>query len=258
MLMTEEKTQQTEEVEAQEAPVEVDSMVKEMFEAGMHLGYSVTSRNPKMEPFIFGLRNGVEIFDLEKTKNILNGAKEFVKKLGKEKKQILFVGTKKEAKEMTQKIAVELGMPYVKERWIGGTLTNIKQIRSRIDFLNDMKKKRDTGELEKYTKKERLDITRKIEKMETYFGGLAVTFKGLPAAVLVIDSKHEKIAVKEATQVGLPVIALLNTDCDPSLVSQPVPGNDNSLTSISYFLSEVSKAYKEGLAAAQEEVATGK
>lgn len=244
MLNTEEKNKQTalsfEQTEA------TDSKIKEMYLNGLHLGYSPTSRNPQMEPYLYGVKNGVEIFDLEKTKNRLDLAKEFAKKLGKDKKIVLLVGTKKEAKDLTEQIAQELKMPLVKERWIGGTLTNFKQIKGRIDHLNDLKKKREAGELDKYTKKEKLQIERQIKKMEIYFGGLAEGLKFLPSAVLVVDSKHEKIAVKEANQMNIPVVALLNSDCSPSGVNYPVPGNDNSRTSVSYFLGEFAKAYKEG------------
>ncbi len=250
MLITEEKTEQKE-----FSLPKVDSEIKEMYLSGMHLGYSQTSRNPKMKPYIFGLRNGVEIFDLEKTKNNLDSAKEFAKKLGKDKKIVLFVGTKKEAKDLTENTAKELGMPFVKERWIGGTLTNFKQIKGRIDHLNDLKKKRDTGELDKYTKKEKLQIERQIKKMEIYFGGLAENLKFLPSAVLVIDAKHEKISTNEASQMKIPVIALLNSDCNLFGINYPVPGNDNSKSSIAYFLGEFAKAYKEGTFLAQQEPA---
>lgn len=230
-----------------------DSEIKEMYLTGLHLGYSQTSRDPKMEPYIYGVRNGVEIFDLEKTKQNIDSAGKFAKKLGQDKKIVLFVGTKKEAKDLAEQTAKELGMPYVKERWIGGTLTNFKQIKGRIDHLNDLKKKRDAGELNKYTKKEKLQIERQIKKMETYFGGLADNLKFLPSAILVVDSKHEKISVKEAHQMKIPVIALLNSDCNPSGIGYPVPGNDNSISSISYFLSGFAKAYKEGTLVAQQE-----
>ena len=270
MLITEEKTKETaptqgrspdqsvgeEKTDENELPLpQVDSEIKEMYLNGMHLGYSQTSRNPKMKPYIFGLRNGVEIFDLEKTKKNIDSAKEFAKKLGKDKKVILFVGTKKEAKDLIENTANELGMPFVKERWIGGTLTNFKQIKGRIDHLNDLKKKRDEGELDKYTKKEKLQIERQIKKMETYFGGLADNLKFLPSAILAVDSKHEKISVNEASQMKIPVVALLNSDCNPSDINYPVPGNDNSRTSISYFLGEFAKAYKEGTLLAQQEEA---
>ena len=244
MLITEEK---------KDLSIAIEAEIKEMYLSGLHLGYSQTSRNPKMKPYIFGLRNGVEIFDLEKTKKNIDSAKEFAKKLGQDKKVVLLVGTKKEAKDLTEKTANELGMPFVKERWIGGTLTNFKQIKGRIDHLNDLKKKRDTGELDKYTKKEKLQIERQIKKMEIYFGGLAGNLKFLPSAVLVIDSKHEKTSVNEAKQMKIPVVALLNSDCDPSGINYSVPGNDNSRASISYFLGEFAKAYKEGTLLAQPE-----
>lgn len=248
MLKTEEKNEQK-----QVSLPEASEEIKAMYLSGIHLGYSQTSRNPKMKPFIFGGRNGIEIFDLEKTKTNLDSAKEFAKKLGKEKKVVLFVGSKKEGKDLTEKIAKDLNMPFVNERWIGGTLTNFKQIKSRIDYLNDLKKKRDAGDLDKYTKKEKLQIERQIEKMEIYFGGLAENLKALPSAILVIDSKHEKISVNEAKQMKIPVTALLNSDCDPTGINYPVPGNDNSLVSISYFLNEFAKAYKEGTLLIQQE-----
>lgn len=235
-----------------------ENTLKEMFAGGMHLGYSATSCHPKMKPYIFGLRNGVEIFDLEKTRANLDAAKNFIRNLGKEKKTILFVGTKKEAKAAAEAAAKELGMPFVKERWVGGTLTNFKQIKARVDYLNDLKKKRESGELEKYTKKEKLQIDRKIEKMEQYFGGLSDTLKNYPFAVVAVDPKHEKIAVEEAGQIKVPVVALLNSDCDPAKIKYPIPGNDSSLASINFFLSEITRAYKEGLAQAEEATAAQK
>lgn len=230
----------------------VDQILKDMFLSGMHFGYSVTSRHPKMKPYIYGLRNGVEIFDLEKTKFCMDKAKDFVRNLGKDRKTILFIGTKKEAKEAAEKFAKELNMPFVKERWIGGTLTNFKNIKARIDYLNDMKKKRDTGELDKYTKKEKLNIERKIQKMEKYFGGLAEFFKNMPSAIIAVDSKHERISVEEAIVMKVPIIALLNSDCDPKGVNYPVPANDNSSLSINFFLADLTKAYKEGTLLTQE------
>lgn len=236
----------------------IDQALKDMFLNGMHYGYSATSRHPKMKPYIFGLRNGVEIFDLEKTKACLDKAKEFVRNSGKDRKTILFVGTKKEAKGAAEKFARELNMPFVSERWIGGTLTNFKNIKARIDHLNDMKKKRDTGELDKYTKKEKLNIERKIQKMEKYFGGISEFFKGMPAAIVVVDPKHERISVEEAVMMRVPVIAIINSDCDPKGVNYPVPANDNSSLSINFFLSEIAGAYKEGTLLTRELEPAGK
>lgn len=230
----------------------IDQMLKDMFLNGMHLGYSATSCHPKMKPYIYGLRNGVEVFDLEKTKVCIDKAKDFIRNLGKGRKTILFVGTKKEAKDLAEKVAKELNMPFVSNRWIGGTLTNFKNIKSRIDHLNDMKRERDGGKLDKYTKKERLNIERNIQKMEKYFGGLSEYFKGMPSAIITVDPKHEKIAVVEASDMKVPVVALINSDCDPKGTSYLVPANDNSALSINFFLSEIVKSYKEGMLSIQE------
>lgn len=217
-----------------------------MFQAGVHFGYSRSNRHPKMKSFIFTNRNGTEIFDLEKIQDKLKLAKEFLKALGKEKKTILFVGTKKEAREAVEKSAKELNMPYVKERWLGGILTNFKEIKGRIDYLNDLLQKRDSGELEKYTKKERLQVAKKIVKMENYLAGLQ-QFKNLPAALVVVDSNGEKIAMEEARIMNIPAVAIMNSDCNPKDADYPIPANDSSITSINYLLSELVKAYSEGL-----------
>lgn len=226
--------------------IKTENLLKEMFEKGMHLGYSQTSRHPKIQPYLFGVRNGVEIFDLAKTRICLDVAKNFIKNAAKEGKTILFVGTKKEAKQEVEKAAKELNMPYVKERWVGGTLTNFKEIRSRINYFIGLKVKKDSGELEKYTKKERLRIEKGIQKMERYLGGLE-NLTDCPSALVVIDSKHEKIGVEEAVNRKIPVVALINSDCDPTNISYPVPANDSSLSSIVYFLAALVKEFKEGV-----------
>lgn len=199
-----------------------------------------------MKPFIFTNRNGTEIFDLEKIQVQLKLAKEFLKALGKEKKTVLFVGTKKEAQESIKKSAEELNMPYVKERWLGGTLTNFKEIKNRIDYLNDLLQKRDSGELEKYTKKERLQIEKKIIKLEKYLEGLQQC-KNLPAALIVVDSNYEEVARRETRTMNIPLIAIMNSDCNPKDADYPIPANDSSIASINYLLSELVKAYSEGL-----------
>lgn len=217
-----------------------------MFQVGVHFGYSRSHRHPKMKSFIFLNRNDTDIFDLEKTQDKLSRAKEFLKSLAQEKKTILFVGTKKEAQEVIEKSAKDLNMPYVRERWLGGTLTNFKEIKDRIDYLNDLLEKRDSGELEKYTKKERLQIVKKIRKLEKYLKGLQPC-KNLPAALVVIDSNKEKIAIKEAKVMHIPVVAIMNSDCNPEEVDYPIPANDSSIASINYLLEELVKAYKEGV-----------
>ncbi len=217
-----------------------------MIKKGVHFGYSSTTLNPKMKPFIFAYRSNTEIFDLEKTLNQLELAKEFLKILGKEKKPILFVGTKKEIKESTESFARESNVPYVTERWLGGILTNFKEIKNRIDYLNDLYKKRESGDLEKYTKKERLQIERKITKLNKYLVGLKQC-QSLPAALIVIDSNYEETAVSEAKKTKIPLIIIMNSDCDPEDADYPIPANDSSASSINFLLRELVDAYKEGL-----------
>lgn len=220
--------------------------IEEMFKAGIHFGYSRSSRHPKMKDFLFGLKNNIEIFDLEKTNEMMEKAKEFMASLGKEKKKFVLVGTKTEAKRIVEKFAKEIDMPYVIERWLGGTLTNFKVIRDRINHLKDLEQKKTTKELEKYTKKEQLEIEREIIRLRNYLGGL-VDMENMPSALLAVDSKKERNAVKEANDMKVPVVAVLNTDCDPKIADYPIPANDNSRTSIEFLLNELVGAYKEGL-----------
>lgn len=223
-----------------------DSLTEKMLKSGFQFGYSKVSRHPKMKPFIFASKIGVEIFDLEKIKAKLDAAKKFLRELGKEKKTIIFVSTKRGTGNIVEEFAQEINMPYVTTRWIGGTLTNFNQIKKQVDYLNELLIKRENKENEKYTKKERLLIDRKIAKMEKLLAGLK-NYPAKPSALLIIDSKHEEVAVKEARQEGIPVVALLNSDCNPDLVDYPVPGNDSSVSSVRFFLEEMVKAYKEGL-----------
>ena len=220
-------------------------IIEKMFKAGAHFGYSKSRRHPSTLPYIFGIKNRVEIFDLEKTKKLLEKTKDFVKVLGKNKQQILFVGGKAEAKEAIRNIGRDIGMPFVAGRWIGGILTNFAEIKNRINKLAELTTQKEKGELSKYTKKERLLIDKQIEKLDKFFSGLS-KLKDLPKAVFVIDSKKEKIAVAEAKKMGIPVIALANSDCDISFIDYPVVANDSSILSIKLFLNEISLAYKEG------------
>ena len=222
-----------------------EKLITDMFAAGAHFGYTRSRRHPSAVPFIFGAKNGVEIFDLEKTSVSLNTAKEFIKSLTKGGKQILFVGTKNEGKKAVELGASTIDMPFVAERWVGGVLTNFTEIKQRAAKLEDLRSKREKGELAMYTKKERLLIDKDIERLEKNFGGI-VSMKELPIALVVIDPKKESIAVKEAQVIGIPVVALANMDCNIKEVNHPVPGNDSSVSSISFFIEEITKAYKEG------------
>lgn len=219
-----------------------------MFAAGAHFGYSRSRRHPSVKPFIFGAKNGMEILDLEKTSIELEKAKEFIKSIAKTGKQILFVGTKNEAKKAVENGAVSIDMPYVTERWVGGVLTNFPEIKKRISRLEDLRNKREKGELIMYTKKERLLIDKDIERLERNFSGL-VSMKDLPVAMFVIDPKKESIAVKEAQYLGIPVVALAGSDCNLKEIDHAMPGNDSSVTSITFFVGQVTQAFKDGRAA---------
>ena len=227
--------------------VKNNETINQLFKVGAHFAYTKSRRHPSAKPFIFGAKNKIEIFDLEKTKDLLAAAKNFVQSVAETGGMILFVGGKNEARLAVKNAATSIGMPYVAGRWIGGTLTNFPQIRKRVQKLEDLTKQREKGELAKYTKKERLLIDREIAKLEQFFSGLA-PMRELPKAVFVIDSKREHIAVEEAAVVGVPVLSLSGSDCDLKKIMYPIPGNDTAMASIQFFVNEIISAYKGGLA----------
>jgi len=216
-----------------------------MLAKGAHFGYSSSKSHPKMKTFVFANRNGVDIFDLEKTQNKLKFAKDFVKEVGQEQKLILFVGTKKEAKSVVAEVATGIDMPFVNERWLGGIITNFSEIKKRLNHLEDLISKMAKGEFAKNTKLERLRIDEEIEKMKRFFSGMS-KLKSLPGALIVIDSEKEKIAVAEARKANIPVVALMSSDCNPSEIDYIIPANDSSVDSITYFMNEIAISYKEG------------
>jgi len=219
-----------------------DKIIEEMFKAGAHFGYSKSRRHPTVSSYIFGIKNRAEIFDLTKTADLLQNVLNFVASLAKDGRQILFVGGKNEARDLIKKAAVSIDMPYVAGRWIGGTFTNFSEIKKRISKLEELTKQREKGELSKYTKKERLVIDRNIANLERFFSGLLL-MKEMPKAVFVIDPKNEAIAVTEAKKMGIPVIALAGSDCDIKNIDYPIAANDSSISSISFFVDEIVKAY---------------
>lgn len=229
--------------------IEKSALVKAMFEAGAHYGYRRSRRHPSVGAYIFGMKNTVEIFDLDKTSDLLSAAKEYINGLGEQGKQVLFVSGKHEGRQAITEGALSLGMPYVAGRWIGGTLTNLPEVRKRVDRLETLRKQREEGELAKYTKKERLLIDREIDKLENNFGGIVV-LKGLPAALFVVDPRKETTAVREAHRLRIPIIALCGSDCDIRGIEYPVAGNDSSRSSVEFFVSEIVGAYRAGRAAA--------
>jgi len=219
-----------------------------MFTAGAHFGYQKSRRNASITPYIFGVKNKVEIIDLEQTVKMLDQAKSFIEGIAKLGKQVLFVGGKNEARDLVKLSAMSVDMPYVAGRWIGGTLTNAPEIKKRIAKFEDLQKQKEKGELAKYTKKERLLIDREIANLDTMFSGI-VSMKELPKALFVIDPRKEFIAVAEAKKMGVPVVAVLNTDCDIKDIDYPIIANDASVSSIALFTAEIAKAYKAGKSA---------
>lgn len=219
--------------------------IQTLFEAGAHFGYSRTRRHPTAAPFIFGTKDRSDIFDLEETQRRLDAAREFAKTLAGSGKQLLFVAGKNEAIAIVKEAALRIGAPYCAGRWIGGSLTNFKNIRKRIDRLEKLMSERDSGELEKYTKKERLLIDREITELLARFGGL-VKLAEVPAAIFIVDTRREDTAVREANQLKIPVVGLASSDCDFSLVQYPIPGNDTSVRSIRLVVESIADAYAEG------------
>ncbi len=221
------------------------SLIDSLFKAGSHFGYSRSRRHPSALKFLFGVKGGVEIFDLEKTAVQMEKAATFIRSLAADRKTLLFVSSKAESREALQRTAESLNQPYVSGRFIGGTLTNWNEIKKRTDRLAELSSLREKGELAKFTKLERLLIDREIEELELMFGGLKGLAK-IPNAMLVIDPRKEKIAVEEARKSKVPVIALLNSDCDASLITYPVPGNDATMKSVKLFLEQVKLAWEDG------------
>ncbi len=221
------------------------AVIDQMFDAGAHYGYSKTRRHPSVSSYIYATKNKGDIINLEKTADLVAEAKEFIKDLGSKNKVVLFVGTKPEAKEIVRSAAESLNMPYVVERWIGGTLSNFTEIKKRIAELENYKKDSTTGELEKYTKKERVVMAKKMEKLAKYYTGL-LGLKKAPDALFIIDAKAEHIGLTESVKSNVPVVALANSDSNIKNIDFAIVGNDASMPSIKFFTEEIVKAYKEG------------
>jgi ribosomal protein S2, bacterial type len=226
-------------------------LIDELFQAGAHFGFVKARRHPSAKPFIFGSKNKLEIFDLEKTSEELLKVLQFVEDKGKEGASVLFVGGKSEAREAIVSAGTELSQPYVHGRWIGGTLTNWSEIKRRIEKLATLTTQKEKGELGKYTKKERLLIDREIAKLTVYFGGLG-DMKALPKLLVVVDPKKEHIAVAEAKRMKIPVVAIAGSDTNLYDVDYAVPANDSSRASIGLIVSKIVLAYKAGLGAKKE------
>ena len=217
--------------------------LEEMLKAGVHFGHRSSKWNAKMKEYIHTTRNKVHIIDLEKTEKKLKNALEFINEIKEKKGMIIFVGTKVAAKDITKQTAEEVKMPYVIERWIGGTLTNFKVISKRLEHIRDLESKEKEGELKKYTKKEQHEFNVEIQKLNRYFGGIKEITK-LPDALFVIDASKEKLAIKEAKMKNIPVVGLCDTNSDPTTVDYPIPVNDDAISSLKLILGAVVKVLK--------------
>ncbi|MCG8686902.1 MAG: 30S ribosomal protein S2 [Desulfobacterales bacterium] len=219
--------------------------IRELLEAGVHFGHQTKRWNPKMKQYIFGARNGIYIIDLQQTVKLFRDAHDFIKSVAANGKEVLFVGTKKQASEAIYEEANRAETFYVENRWLGGMLTNFQTIKnniSRYHFLNSIE---NDGTLENYPKKEQAKMLKDKAKLEFAIGGIS-NMKKLPGALFIIDPKNEAIAVKEAKRLGIPVIAIVDTNCDPDDIDYVIPGNDDAIRSIRLFASRIADAYIEG------------
>ncbi len=220
--------------------------MKQLLEAGVHFGHQTSRWNPKMRQYIFGARNGIHIIDLQQTVTMFKSAAGFVRDLAASGGNLLFVGTKKQAQEAIKEEAVRCGMFHVQNRWLGGTLTNFSTIRQSIERLRKLEEmENDPKIVDALTKKEMLGLKREKEKLEKSLGGIKAMRK-LPDAIFVIDPKQEEIAVREARKLGIPVVAVVDTNCDPDMVDQKVPGNDDAIRAIRLFCAAIADAVIEG------------
>jgi small subunit ribosomal protein S2 len=228
--------------------------MKQLLEAGVHFGHQTRRWNPKMKRFIFAERNGIYIIDLQQTLERIDAAYRFIRSTVEEGGSVLFVGTKKQAQEPVQNEAGRSGMPFVNYRWLGGTLTNFQTVHSRVSQLRELERQVQSGETEAMPKKEALKITRDLTKLERNLGGIR-NLEKLPSAIFVIDTKKEHIAVTEANRLGIPVVAVVDTNCDPDVIDYVIPGNDDAIRSATLMSRVVADAVEEGRFLAQRKEA---
>ena len=237
--------------------------MKQLLEAGVHFGHQTRKWNPKMKKYIFAARNDIHIIDLQLTVGLIEQAYSFVADSVKAGKSVLFVGTKKQAQEAIKEEAQRCGQFYINSRWLGGTLTNFKTIRSRIDRLNKLNKMEESGEFDLLPKKEVFGLKKEMEKLENNLGGIK-DMKGLPGVMFIVDPHNEDIAVQEARKLNIPIVAITDTNCDPDLIDYVIPGNDDAIRAVKLISSVIANAVIEAnqgetmdvaLAAEKEEAA---
>lgn len=218
--------------------------MKQLLEAGVHFGHQTRRWNPKMAEYIFTERNGIYIIDLQKTVKKVEEAYNFIKEVSASGKSILFVGTKKQAQESIESEAIRANMFYVNQRWLGGMLTNFKTIRKRIERLNELERMEEDGTFEVLPKKEVIKLKSEKEKLEKNLGGIK-NMDGAPGALFVVDPRKEKIAIQEAHILGIPIVAIVDTNCDPEEVDYPIPGNDDAIRAVKLLTSKIADAIIE-------------
>ncbi|MGI6686622.1 MAG: 30S ribosomal protein S2 [Bacillota bacterium] len=219
--------------------------MKQLLEAGVHFGHQTRRWNPKMAPYIFTERNGIYIIDLQKTVGKVEEAYNFIKNVAAEGKSVLFVGTKKQAQESIKEEAIRCEMFYVHERWLGGMLTNFPTIQKRIDRLRELERMEEDGTFELLPKKEVSQLKAQQEKLERFLGGIK-DMKQLPGAIFIVDPRKERIAVAEARRLGIPIVAIVDTNCDPDEVDYVIPGNDDAIRAVKLLTAKIADAVIEG------------
>ncbi len=225
--------------------------MKQLLEAGVHFGHQTRRWNPKMAEYIFTERNGIYIIDLQKTVKKLNEAYLFARDIAADGKDILFVGTKKQAQDSIKEEAINCSMPYVNARWLGGMLTNFRTIRTRIARLNQLRKMKEDGTFDMLPKKEVIKLELEIEKLEKFLGGIQ-NMEKLPGALFIVDPRKERIAVQEAKKLGIPIIAIVDTNCDPDEIDAVIPGNDDAIRAVKLIASTIAAAVIEGRQSEQD------
>lgn len=245
----------TEENQVTEQSSEVVNM-KQLLEAGVHFGHQKSHWNPKMKSFIFGARNGIHIIDLQQTVKLFKTAYEFARDIVGNGGEVLFIGTKKQAQGIVAEEALRSEMPFIHTRWLGGTLTNFNTIRSRVDYLLELKQLEEDGEMDLLPKKEAKNLKREMQKLQMLLGGIA-NMRKLPDAIFVIDTRKEDIAVKEARNLGIPIIAVVDSNCDPDDADYIIPSNDDAIRAIKLFTSRIADACIEGKQIYEEKLMSG-
>ncbi|MDP2918370.1 MAG: 30S ribosomal protein S2 [bacterium] len=225
--------------------MEKENLIVQMLEAGLHFGHQKSKRHPKMDPYIFMIRNGVAILDLQKTEEKLKEAMDFAAAIASRSGQILFLGSKRQAQGAVAEAAIQARMPYATKRWLGGTFTNFDVIQKKINRLRTLEREEKADDWKKYTKKERLSLAREKKKLEAIVGGLK-SLEKMPQAIFIIDIMTEKNAIAEARKKRVPIIALVDSNSNPELVDYPIPGNDDAIRGIKFICDKISAAIMEG------------